>query len=86
MTGSRDSFPKGDAAIWRTVVEQMTEDRRRISVLAAAMRGTSIVTRWQSAEQRERAAIAKAEAKRLSQTSARLRRVAGTLHRQPHLF
>jgi hypothetical protein len=72
MTAFRGSL-KGDAAIWRWVVEQLAEDRSRIAFWAAAVRGTSMVTRWQSVELRERAMLAGMRAKQLARTSARLR-------------
>jgi len=73
MIARPSSLLKGDAAIWRRVVEMTVEDRRRICFWAAVARGCSIVTRWQSAEQRQRATIAVMEARNLGQSSARLR-------------
>ena len=64
---------KGDAAIWRRVVEQTAEDCKRIAFWAAASRGTSMVMRWQSVEQRERAMIARMRARQLAEATKQLR-------------
>lgn len=62
----------GDADLWRRVIALMAEDRRHASFWAAAERGSSIVTRWQSVELRQRAIIAQAQSRHLLETSARL--------------
>lgn len=81
MTTAPDTL-SGDAAIWRRVVEQMVEDCQQIAFWAASARGTSMVTRWQSAELRERAMLARSRAQQLRQINARLRASSADLHGQ----
>jgi hypothetical protein len=60
-----------DTQIVRKVVNMLVADRHQLSLCAAAMRGTAQVLRWQSAEQRDRAAEARATAQALRRDRGR---------------
>lgn len=81
MTENMGSL-RGDAAIYRRVIQQMAEDRQRMAFWSAAARGNSIVTRWQSSEQRQRAAIAVAQAKQLRESNVHLLEEAAKLRQR----
>jgi hypothetical protein len=70
---------QGDAPIFRQITAMAVADRRRIAAWCAALRGTTQVLRWQSAELRERAVNATVRAQALCEQSARLRPGAQTL-------
>jgi hypothetical protein len=55
----------GDAPIFRRVTAMAAADRERIALWSSAVRGAAQMVRWQSAELRQRAALARSKAKAL---------------------
>ena len=65
-----------DAEILRRAVAIVAADHRQVAGWAAAVRGTGIVTRWQSIELRERSQAAVARSRSLFVRAAELRQEA----------
>jgi hypothetical protein len=55
----------GDAPIFRRVTAMTEADRERIALWSSAVRGAAQMLRWQSAELRQQAAVARASAQAL---------------------
>ena len=55
----------GDAPIFRRVTAIAATDQERIALWSSAVRGAAQMVRWQSAELRQQAAVARANARAL---------------------
>lgn len=63
----------GDAPIFRRVTAMAAADRERITLWSSAVRGAAQMVRWQSAQLRQQAAVARANAHALR--AARVRKM-----------